>query len=136
MSTLTRTIGTTERTLQALLHNRLSAHGLSFPEWVILTQTVGDLTREAMLTALRKGRVAEQQSAEIVLAAAESRGLVTEHSGVMRLTPAGGELFAAAKAAVGAATAQLFEGIGETEIALVREVLEQLTHRAESILSA
>lgn len=129
---LTRSIGTAERHLQALLRSRLAGAGLAFPDWVVLTHLhTGQGVPEVSLTAaLTAGKVVEAAAVGARVQGLAGRRLIARGEAGWRLTEAGRATFLPLRAAVAGLTEELESGIPEADIATTHRVLTLLAERA------
>jgi DNA-binding MarR family transcriptional regulator len=92
---LTRTIGKTERTLQAVLHRQLALAGLTFPEWTILTFLGrGPLPRAEVVKLVEDGRIAASADAQATIEAMIAKRLISAEGGRLAVTEDGAALYA------------------------------------------
>lgn len=126
-------IGPTENALRALLTKILSSTRIkTYPAWVILnaTSNAGASStnwQDSVADALK----VSNSDVQACLAELRSSGLLTD-SGSQ--TPLGIEELRNARSAVGAATAQLVEGISDDDQQTARAVLDSIRGRAETML--
>ncbi|MDP3899092.1 MAG: hypothetical protein Q8Q62_20660 [Mesorhizobium sp.] len=138
---LTRTIGETERTLQALLQRYLATANISFQQWTVLVYLagVGQLSRSALVGRLVDGRIATAEETEAVLASMHSRSLIATatrgEDAVVFLSDAGKGAFAPLRERITAITGSLFDDLPAADLAATRRTLETVTRRAGQLLS-
>lgn len=133
---LTRHIGTTERTLQALLNRRLSAANISFPEWTALVFISSGASSAADLTdRMVAGAVVPREAVADVVAALRRRDLVSA-DGPLALTEAGRATYATLRAEVDRNVSDLMTGLPEADVEATRRTLDALRDRAAALLAA
>lgn len=132
---LTRFIGEAERTLQAVLRQRLERAGLTFEEWVTLTILSGptepDKTQLIKQIAAAKV-VAPGDEAELVQAMIQ-RDFIAGDS-ALALSEHGRTVFEPLRDAVRGITAGLFADLPAEDLDTTRRVLETVTQRANQLL--
>lgn len=134
---LTRYVGKTERTLQALLQTKLRAAGITFPEWAVLTFLSGKpLTHHQLAEAIGKGRVVGAEDPTDLIASIVHRGLADVSGEQLAITAKGKEIFDPVRASVMKITAELESGISEDDLSATRRTLQTVAERAEKILEA
>jgi len=128
---LTRTIGQTERALQALLARQLAATGTSFAEWAAMTLLYGGrMSEEQLGSALAKGNIAGRDEAAALIAALVERGTIATEAGTLGLTQQGATFYEPLRAAVGRATDTLFADIAPGDLDATRRTLDLVAQRA------
>jgi DNA-binding MarR family transcriptional regulator len=142
---LTRDIGQTERTLQALIHRQLARAGVTFPEWVVLTflTASGPLTAGNLAQRLTDDEIAPSAVAVAVVGAMVEKGLIgpaTSSPGEpeaprLTVTDAGTAVYVPLRAAIGQLTGDLFADIDATDLDATRRTLNEVTRRAKRLLA-
>jgi hypothetical protein len=137
---LTRAIGQTERTLQALLQRQFAGSGLSFADWTILVfLSGGPLRRSDLLARLAEGHIGEGGSAQTAVDGLIGAGLIDRldrgQDGCLRLTEAGDGLFQSVRRKVAGVTTRLFETIAGSDIEATRATLDLVARRATDMLA-
>src|SRR5690606_33704809 len=125
-------VGATENALRALLLTTLASTVIaSYAEWVVLN-AVSAAGTDASSSGQWRHETARTLKTDIgpIEAALRERGLLV---GETQLSDYGVAALAAARRAVGAATASLVEGISESDDAAARRVLGTLRDRAEAL---
>lgn len=135
---ITRYIGTTERTLQALLQQQLDRIEFTFPEWTVMTflAGAGDLEQDDVVALLRKGQIAQGEQAHALLRAMIDRGLIAKHGDKLTVTEEGKKLFGPIRASVNEITSHLLDGLPAPDLEATRRTLEAVTNRAAKLLAS
>lgn len=134
---LTKIVGKTERTLQALLNTQLGKADLSFPEWTVLVfLSNGSLARTAVLTNVEEAEIARGDNADALVATLEARGLVGISDEIVHLTDKGLSLFTPLRDAVKSITAGLVAGIPQADMEATNRTLAIVAARAEGMLES
>lgn len=123
-------IGTTEKTLNALLHHVLAESALSEPEWVTL-RLASQNTAETPLAELVGDR-AHFSEAEDIVAGLTDRGLIADDT----LTPDGRALLTDLQSRVATLTAPIWADLDPDEVAATERVLTLVTGRAREVLAS
>ena len=134
---LTRSIGTAERSLRALLDRELSRAELSFAQWTVLVFTGSG--------GLPLGQIAQRQLAgQVIAAEAEAKDavdrlagmglLVSNDQGSIRQTEKGQQLFARLSKAIEGITTSLYGDLPETDLEATHRTLLEIGSRAARLL--
>jgi DNA-binding MarR family transcriptional regulator len=133
---LTKTVGKTERSLQALLASQLVDAGLSFPEWTVLVfLSNGPLATETLLAAMADGEIARGSEAYGLLAEMEAKGLVQSTVDKSILSDSGKALFLPLRASVQSISSTLVAGVSEADLEVTNRTLAVVGARAQDLLS-
>lgn len=133
-------IGTTERTLFALLSTRLERQGISFPEWTVMFFLAGDrLPKSAVLDRLASGRVVDGKAANTLIDEMVRSDRIEITGGEVEphlaLTPQAEQVFFPLRAQVTAAAQEIYADITPEDIETTRRTLEQVNRRAAALLA-
>jgi DNA-binding MarR family transcriptional regulator len=133
---LTREIGTTERTLQAVLVRQLEGTDISFAGWVALNLAAAPepMDRDAIIQRQVDGHLASRPEAEATLDRLQTAGLL-ERGAAPTLTAAGRAVFEPLRERVATISSDLFRGIEPSEIETTRAVLAEVAQRAQAFLA-
>lgn len=135
----TKTIGSTERALKALLDRVLSSTSTPFEWWTTLVLlNKGESKADEICGQLLRGHVVRSiEHAAEILAEMQRAGLVSGHEGNRyRLTPEGAARFAAISTKVQGTMGQVLRDIEESELAVVEKVLTVVLGRANQMLGS
>ncbi|ANH07546.1 hypothetical protein [Shinella sp. HZN7] len=133
---ITRFIGETERTLQALLQQQLQQAGLTFAQWVTLTVlSGGPLSSTRLATAIADARVVAAGEELNVVNELVEKGIV-ERGTELSMTELGFGVFLPLRDRVRDITIRLVAEMPSEDLAATRRVLEVLTRRAAELLTA
>lgn len=135
-TTITKTIGATERTLRALLDRELATVPLPFEGWTILVFLgQGDTPAEALVQRLVAGGIVPTaQAATQALERAVATGWV-EARGPYGLTTEGAARFREVADRVEARVASLLVGIDDEALDQTEAVLGSILARAKALLA-
>ena len=132
---LTRTIGETERTLQALLGSRLAGSGLSFQQWTVCVFLAGGaLPKAALLARLAEGQIALGNDADATITDMSASGRLVFSGDLIALSDAGRAVFETVKAEVTAVTEEVFSGIERDAMEVTQRTLGQVAEKARALL--
>lgn len=132
-STITKTIGATERTLRALLDRELATVPLTFEAWTLLVFLNQGTTRATLVEKLLAGGiVADPEAAKAALEPLVTRGWVHEDGGLCRLTETGQLEFGTVALGVSSVVAAVLEGIDEGALNQAEAVLGTILARARA----
>lgn len=144
-------IGSTERTLRALLGSQLAPAGLSFPEWTILVFLDGEtvLTTEELITRQISSRVVPDEDAtRATVNSLHTKGLIAPADDgdravrgaleVIRwvITPDGESVYRPLRETVSAITAEMYCGMPESDLEATYRTLREVARRASARLAA
>lgn len=133
---LTRTIGKTERALQALLQSRLSVSGLSFPDWTVMVFLAGGPLDKSMLAGrLSEGRIVQPVEVPALIDGLVEAGLLIQDGDAIALSAAGRTVFNEVHTRVGEATREVLDGISADDMDATTRTLAHLAGKAEALLA-
>lgn len=132
---ITRHIGTTERTLQALLRKHLSTAGISFPAWTALVFLSGaPLDSQELAGRLAAGKIAPVEEFASVVAELRDGNLIAGEDR-LALSEAGREIYTTLRAKVDSSVAALIDGLPQSDIEATRRTLDIMRDRANAMLA-
>lgn len=123
-------IGSTEKTLNALLNHVLAETSLTEPQWVTL-RLAAQNTTAAPLAAVVRSR-ARFADADSIVDSLARRGLIAGDA----LTPAGRELIAGLESRIASLTAPVWAELAPEDVAAAERVLTRVAARVGGILDA
>jgi DNA-binding MarR family transcriptional regulator len=132
---LTQMVGRAESAFGALLAQVLTPLGATFHQWVclsLLASSSGALATDSLTERVSSALKVDRALVLTVLESLTADGFLHgDHgAGEIVLTPRGRERFDELRRAIEAATASMYEGLSDNEIATTRRVLELLIARA------
>lgn len=136
---LTRSIGSAERSMRALLERELANEGLSFPQWTVLAFTSA--------TPLSPQQIAQRQLAgHVVASESETQAAVTgllardvlsqSAEGALQHSERGHALFLGVSAAVERITSALYGDLPQADLEATHRTLLEVSARANKLLAA
>jgi hypothetical protein len=134
---LTRSIGTTERALRALLERTLQSANLGFAQWTALVFThASGLTADALVQRQLAGhvvaRAGEGEASVQSLLAADL--LAPDNTGLLTHTPAGASLYQRLSHNIETMTQTLYGDLPAADLETVNRSLQHIAQRANALL--
>ncbi len=133
---LSREIGTAERTLRALLDTQLAGPGLTFPEWTMLVTLAveGPLAADDVVQRQLAGRtVADAGEARAAIDHLRATGLVSGDP--LAATAAGEAVFRPIQQSVAAITDDIYADLAPDDLDVTRRTLVEIARRAGAQLA-
>lgn len=138
---LTVGIGVAERSLRALLDQKLQAAGLTFPQWTVLTMlgSAGALSSSELIDRQLEGHVVpDRNAAQSTLDTMLTAALIvpsTDDPTTLTLTPTGESTFLPLRQAVAQTSATILGNLPAPDVEATLRTLTKITTRATTHLT-
>ncbi|MEV0295785.1 hypothetical protein [Nocardia sp. NPDC050710] len=142
MATITlnpQVLGQAENAHRAMLDQILRGPGMTYHQWVALTLAANagpEIPVEQLSARLAGALKTDIDTATAALADLAAADLITDGTGVVRLTDLGHTRFGSVRADIERAMKQAYDNIAAADLATAGRVLAQVTAQLEQILAA
>lgn len=136
---LTRSIGSAERSMRALLDRELAHEGLSFSQWtaLVFTSATPLSTQQIAQRQLAGHVVANESEAQAAVTDLLARDALSENAeGVLQHSERGHALFLGVSAAVERITSALYGDLPQADLETTHRTLLEVSARANKLLAA